>query len=126
MFGQLAGIPMLGLPGNPVSSLVCGLVFLYPAIQAMLGATDDPAATTTAVLGSDLGENDRRQDYLRAKLEPSTDGTPVATPLARQDSSMMSYLATSECLIIRPPHAPAAKQGEKVRILQLQHHPIGI
>lgn len=123
MFGKIGGIPMLGLPGNPVSSLICGLILLYPAIGAMLGVGPHTDLTQTAVLGVDLGENDRRQDYLRAKLERDSDGRVVATPYPRQDSSMLSFLARAECLVIRPPHAPAAKAGENVEILPLDGHP---
>lgn len=126
MFGSMRGIPMLGLPGNPVSSLVCGLIFLYPAIRAMLGLQDRLDLPVTAVLGSDLGENDRRQDYLRANLERRENGELCATPFNRQDSSMLSFLANASCLIVRPPHAPPAKAGDRVDILLLEHHEIGI
>jgi molybdopterin molybdotransferase len=63
--------------------------------------------------------NDQRQDYVRATLTEGGDGLPVATPFRRQDSSMLATLAKSDCLIIRPPHAPAAPAGSPCRILRL-------
>ncbi|HWK47296.1 MAG TPA: gephyrin-like molybdotransferase Glp [Stellaceae bacterium] len=118
MFGSLAGTPLLGLPGNPVSTVVCGLLFLKPAIDHLLGipATDRPAER--ARLGADLPANDRRQDYLRATKTLDTDGATIATAFERQDSSMLSRLADADCLIIRPPHAAPAMAGEMVEILR--------
>ncbi|MBM3567954.1 MAG: molybdopterin molybdotransferase MoeA [Alphaproteobacteria bacterium] len=125
MFGKLGATPMLGLPGNPVSALVCGLVFLRPAIDRLLGLPEGAQAMAQARLGSDLAANDRRQDYLRATLSRSADGALVATPFATQDSSMISRLASAEALIVRAPHAAAAKAGEAVDILALAADPVG-
>ena len=120
MHGRLGAMLVIGLPGNPVSSIVCGLLFVVPAIRALLG---DPKAgadrSEPALLGRDLPENDGRQDYLRAHLETAPDRLPVAHPENRQDSSMLAVLGASEALLIRPPHAPAARAGEPCRILRL-------
>ena len=120
MHGRIGDMRILGLPGNPVSAIVCGVLFLVPLIRALSG---DPGAgrdrSEAAILGADLRENDGRQDYLRAALAPGGDGLPVATPFGRQDSSMLRVLAQSECLVIRPPRAPAAKAGEACRIIRL-------
>jgi len=119
MFGRLAGMRVLGLPGNPVSAIVCGLIFLKPLIAALLGldaAADGPA---TALLGAEVAANDRRQDYLRAGLQRNEQGQWVATPFGQQDSSMLALLARADCLIVRPPHAPALKAGASVEILPL-------
>ncbi|MFE1600823.1 molybdopterin molybdotransferase MoeA [Methylobacterium sp. ID0610] len=120
MHGRLGRMAVLGLPGNPVSSVVCGLVFVRPLIRALLG---DPQAgadrSEPARLGRDLPANDMRQDYLRARLTHDGDGPPVVHPDPRQDSSMLSVLATAEALLIRPAHAPAAKAGDPCRILRL-------
>ena len=116
MFGQFNGVPMLGLPGNPVSTVVCGLVFLRPALRHMLGVAAEET-TRTATLGRDLPANDRRQDYLRASLTPGDDGRPVATPFDVQDSSMLATLARADALVVRPPNAPAIAAGEAVPIL---------
>ena len=118
MFGRLGDIPILGFPGNPVSSMVCGVLFLKPALAQMLGTGETEPQRETAKLGSDLGENDRREDYLRATLDLE-DGMLVATPFPRQDSSMFSRLAAADCLLIRAPHAPAAKAGDDVEIVRL-------
>ena len=119
MHGRIGEMRILGLPGNPVSAIVCGVLFLIPLIRALAG---DPQAgadqTEAAVLGCDLPANDTREDYLRATLAPGA-GLPVATPFGRQDSSMLRVLASSHCLVVREPHAPAAKAGEACRIIRL-------
>ena len=113
MFGSIpgdAGRPaarVLGLPGNPVSALVGGLVFLAPLIAALLGAPRRDI-TEPALLGTDVPANDTREDYVRAKLNSTGDGLPRVSPLHPQDSSMLSTLAAADCLLIRPPHAPPA------------------
>ena len=119
MFGRFGETAMLGLPGNPVSALVCSLIFLRPAISKMLGLGDTPAPYDKAALGCDIAANDRREDYLRATLSRDSSGTLVATPFEIQDSSMLSRLAHANCLIIRAPHAPAAPKGTPVDIIQM-------
>ncbi len=116
-FGTLRGMAVMGFPGNPVSALVCGHVFLRPAIARLLGR-DDRDERETARLGCPLGANDERQDYLRARLGRGEDGLPVATPFPRQDSSMLALLAQADGLVVRPPHAAAAAAGERVAILR--------
>ncbi len=119
MFGRLRGTPVLGLPGNPASSLVCGIIFLRPAIDVMLGVDKVGMPRATAVLGCDVAANDKREDYLRARLDRAEDGDLVATPFELQDSSMLSTLTAADCLVVRPPLAPAARAGEKVGIVRL-------
>jgi molybdopterin molybdotransferase len=119
LFGRLNRMPVLGLPGNPVSSLVCSIVFLRPALAALLGRKDAMTAETTARLGRDLPENDRRQEYLRSELTMDPNHGLVATPFERQDSVMLSLLVRAGCLVVRPPHAAAARAGEAVRVLRL-------
>ena len=126
MFGRLNGTPILGLPGNPVSALVCSVLFLKPAIDVMLGRAEAPRARPTAVLAGDLAANDQRQDYLRARLSIDDRGRSVATPFARQDSSMLATLAHADCLIMRPPHAAAAAAGSTVEIIALTGGVLGI
>ncbi|KQT70848.1 molybdenum cofactor biosynthesis protein MoaA [Methylobacterium sp. Leaf465] len=120
MHGRLGRMAVLGLPGNPVASVVCGLLFVVPAIRALLG---DPRASADlsepAILGCDLSENDLRQDYLRSRIETAPDRLPVVYPENRQDSSMLFVLGAAEALLIRAPHAPAARAGEPCRILRL-------
>jgi len=117
MWGRLGELPVLGLPGNPVSSLVCALIFLSPAIEALSGLPPSSARLLPARLGRDLAGNDRRQDYLRAKLARGTDGTLVATPFEKQDSSMLSLLAQSDGLLVRPPLDPPRRSGDPVSVL---------
>jgi molybdopterin molybdotransferase len=119
MFGRLNGAPMMGLPGNPVSALVCSVLFLRPAIHKMLGLAGDGARESRARLGKDLGPNNFREDYIRARLTWNGDGEPIAEPFGVQDSSMMTTFAAADCLIRRPPDAPAAKAGGWVPVLEL-------
>ena len=118
--GLEPGLRVLGLPGNPVASYVCGIMFLVPLIRAMVG---DPLAkadrSEPAVLGSAVGANDLRQDFLRATLASPENGLPIATPFALQDSSILSVLARAEALLIREPHAPAGSKGDACRIIRL-------
>jgi molybdopterin molybdotransferase len=117
MVGDLDGMKVLGLPGNPVSALVCAHVFLRPLIDALLGAVPR-SRLARATLSAPMPANDGRQDYIRARLEPERD-IPVATPFERQDSSMLATLAAADALIIRAPHAPPAKAGDTVSIIPL-------
>jgi molybdopterin molybdotransferase len=126
MFGHLGEIPLLGLPGNPVSSLVCALLYLRPAIDVMLGRSPEARPSETAVLGAALNANDRRQDYMRARLSFDAQGRRVATAFERQDSSMFATLAHADCLIVRPPLAPPAAAGETVEIVPFSAGSLGI
>jgi molybdopterin molybdotransferase len=122
MFGRLPRgkdppVRVLGLPGNPVSSMVCAILFLAPLLDAYLGRPPaDP--TEPAILAVDVSENDERQDYLRATIG-KTSGFPLVTPLAVQDSSGLAVLAAADCLLVRPPKAAAAKAGDPCRIIRL-------
>jgi molybdopterin molybdotransferase len=118
MFGRIGATRVLGLPGNPVSSLVCALLFLKPLIQSLLGL-ELGDETEAAELGGPIRENDRRQDYVRASLVDLPDGRRIATPLPKQDSSMLSTFAQAICLIVRPPFAAAEPEGAPCRILRL-------
>jgi len=111
MHGRLGSMHVLGLPGNPVSSYVCSVLFLVPLIRRLAGRSDCEPVTETARLGCELPQNDERQDYLRATLAQGPDGAMIATPFPAQDSSMLLPLAKADCLLIRAPHAPAAPAG---------------
>ena len=116
IFGHLGDTPLLGLPGNPVSTGVCAMVFVAAAIRAMLGQPVN-APTQTALLGKDLPENDQRQDYLRAEISYDDQGQIWVTAFAKQDSGMFKSFADADALIIRPPHAEQAKAGDVISIL---------
>ncbi|MEC9022541.1 MAG: gephyrin-like molybdotransferase Glp [Pseudomonadota bacterium] len=119
IFGKIGSIPLLGLPGNPVSSMVCAIIFLLPAIAAMQGLRLTTPSSKPALLGSALPVNDDREDYLRATLSEDQSGGLIATPFQKQDSSVFSGMSAADCLIIRPPFAPAVEQGEQVSIIAL-------
>ncbi|MFD1379161.1 molybdopterin-binding protein [Fodinicurvata halophila] len=121
LFGQLGEVPMLGLPGNPVSTLVCALVFLRPCLDRMQGLSEGKQKMETARLVEGLSENDRRQDYMRALLEHDAEGGLTVRAAPRQDSSMLSTLSHSTALIVRPPHDPARQAGDAVSILRLDN-----
>lgn len=118
LFGRLGETPVLGLPGNPVSSVVCALLFLRPAMDIMHGLDRSERPQETARLAAALEANDRRQDYLRAHIAPDADGQLVATPFPRQDSSMLATLAHADGLIVRPPLAPPAAAGDTVAVVR--------
>jgi len=119
IFGKLGGVPVLGLPGNPVSAGVTSIIFLKPAMERMLGIERDVQIPETALLGCDIDKNGKRQDYLRASLSFDSAGALTATPFDRQDSSMMVRFADADCLIVRPPDVPAVKAGARVEIFRL-------
>jgi molybdopterin molybdotransferase len=114
-----SGIDVLGLPGNPVSAFVCGVLFLVPLLRRLAGRRDLGPDSESAILGRDLPENDERADYLRSALEMRDDGTLIATPFRVQDSSMLAPLAKAGCLVIREPYAPPAKSGSGCAIVKL-------
>jgi molybdopterin molybdotransferase len=118
MFGRFGDTRVLGLPGNPVSSLVCAHLFLRPLVARLAGLPTDPDIRD-AVLGSDMRANDGRRDYVRADARIG-DGKLVATALGVQDSSMLKTLAAANALIVREPEAPAATAGEPCRVLMLR------
>jgi len=120
MHGRLAGMHVLGLPGNPVSSYVCAALFLVPLLRRLAGREDISLPVAQAVLGRALPANDERAEYMRAKLTTSPDGILVATPFPQQDSSLLLPLAHADCLVIRPPFAQAAEPGTDCDILNLQ------
>jgi molybdopterin molybdotransferase len=124
MHGRLGDVPMLGLPGNPVSAIVCAILFLLPAIAKLSGLPGDPPAAEPVRLGAKLPANDVREDYIRASLLTQVDGRWVAEPYAKQDSGMISRLAAADALIIRPPFAPACEVGETVSAIRLA--PLGV
>ena len=118
LFAEAGALRVLGVPGNPVSSIVCALLFLVPLVRTLQGRNDAMLEPEAAVLGADLPENDARQDYLRANIKRGPDGRLVATPFGRQDSALFALLTAADGLVIRPPHAPAAKSGERCRVLR--------
>lgn len=124
MFGTLARdgkkpLLVLGLPGNPVSSLVCSYVFLAPLVARLAGKTPT-TRIASAVLTQDMAENGNRRDYARATLTYDSNGELLATPLPVQDSSMLTVITRADGLLIREPFAKAAKRGDRCPILLIR------
>jgi molybdopterin molybdotransferase len=116
MFGMLGEMPVLGLPGNPVSAFVCAILFLRPAIERMSGLPGAAPPLSQAVLGAAMKENDQREDYVRARLT----APGIVNPFPVQDSGMLRTLAQSDALIRRVPFAPALPAGAPVEVIWLR------
>ncbi|MBE0454002.1 gephyrin-like molybdotransferase Glp [Roseovarius autotrophicus] len=114
MAGRMGGAAMVGLPGNPVSAMVCGQVFVVPMLSRMQGLGAVPAPRLTARLAAPLPGNGPREHYMRARLGPEG-----ITAEDRQDSSLLSILAHADALLVRPPHDPAREVGELVDYLPI-------
>ncbi len=120
MFGTRGDTRVIGLPGNPVSAMICARVFAFPLIDALLGADTGPEHLRLATLDRALEPNGPRKHFMRARLRTDPDtGMAKVAALPSQDSALMAALASADCLIVRAPHAPAARPGDKVEILPL-------
>ena len=119
LFGRLGPMPVLGLPGNPVSALVCAILFLLPALSRLSGLPATPPPSSQAIAGAALRANDHRADHLRATISADSRGRIVATPFPVQDSAMLRRLALADALILREPHAPALAEGAEVAVIRL-------
>ena len=116
--GRFGTRPLVGLPGNPVSAMVCAHVFLRPAVDALLGLPVGPRPRRAGVLGSALAAGTAREHYMRARLEFLGSET-IVHPAAQQDSSVLREFAAANALAIRPPGAPPAKEGDAIEYLEL-------
>lgn len=114
MAGRLGTAPMVGLPGNPVSAMVCGTVFVLPMIRAMLGLGATPAPRVTRTLSAPLSQNGPREHYMRAVISGDT-----IRDAGDQDSSLLRVLSGANALLIRPPHDPPRAIGDTVDAIQL-------
>jgi molybdopterin molybdotransferase len=114
MAGRIGAAAMLGLPGNPVSAMVCGTVFLVPMLDRMLGLPAGPRARRSVRLAAALGPNGPREHYMRARI----DGDRI-TAAERQDSALLSVLAEANALLVRPPHDRARAAGDSVEAIAL-------
>jgi molybdopterin molybdotransferase len=119
LYGRLGNQRVLGMPGNPVAALICGLVFLVPMLHRLLGLREDARRPHEAILGQALEANGPREHYMRAASTWGPGGDRVVAPLAAQDSALMADFARADCLIVRPPDAPALAAGERVTIIRL-------
>ncbi len=114
MAGRMGNAIMIGLPGNPVSAMVCGHIFLAPVIRKMLGLGAKPAPRQTASMAHDIGSNGLREHYMRARL-----GADGVTIFERQDSALLTVLADANCLAVRPIADPARATGDQIDIIPL-------
>jgi molybdopterin molybdotransferase len=119
MYGRLGSRHVLGLPGNPVSSLICTRLFVLPLIWALLGREMPPTQTLEARAAVDLAPNGARTHYMRAVSRLAEDGNLEVTPIPNQDSSLMRPLAAADHLIVRPIGAPPVPAGQSVPVLPL-------
>ncbi len=118
IFGRLRETRVIGLPGNPISSLICARVFMVPLIRAMLGLDPYRDESRTALLAHSLPKNGPRQHYMRGILEAAGDHVAAAPT---QDSFFLTPFAAADCLIVRPALAPAAQAGTSVPILRIDY-----
>jgi molybdopterin molybdotransferase len=114
MAGRMGDAAMIGLPGNPVSAMVCGHVFVLPMIRKMLGLGESAVIPRAATLAEPIGANGPRTHYMRAVID---DGR--VTAFDRQDSSLLTVLAQANALLVRPPHDPARPAGDTVSYIPL-------
>ena len=121
LFSIIDNTPLIGLPGNPVSSGVCSLIFVNVAIRSMLGITEKYPIFEKITLDGILPVNDERMDFVRAKINIE-DGNLLATPINKQDSSMITQFSYSDCLIVRDPFEGIKNKGEIVKILRFPNN----
>ena len=121
LFSIVDNTPLIGLPGNPVSSGVCSLIFVNVAIRSMLGVTEKYPIFEKVTLNGTLSINDERMDFVRAKINIE-DGNLLVTPMNKQDSSMITKFSYSDCLIVRDPFENAKNKGEIVKILRFSNN----
>ncbi|OUS08570.1 molybdopterin molybdenumtransferase MoeA [Rhodobacterales bacterium 52_120_T64] len=118
MAGSMNGTPLVGLPGNPVSSMVCGHIFLRPMLNAMLGFPSAPLPREIGLLARDVRQNGGREHYMRAKTELTVRGVEI-TPFERQDSSLLTILGQSDALLVRPPNGGPLRKGASVEFVRI-------
>jgi molybdopterin molybdotransferase len=119
MAGRLAGTPMIGLPGNPVSAMVCGRVFMAPALAVLSGMKAEPLRMVEAELTVDIGPNGPREHYMRARCE-RVDGVLRCSPFESQDSSRLALLSRSNALMVRSVSEASRGAGDAVSVILLE------
>ena len=114
MAGRIGNAMLIGLPGNPVSAMVCGHIFVAPVIKAMLGLDKGPATTHKATLAHKIGANGPREHYMRARIDEDR-----VTVFERQDSALLTVLSDANCLLKRTPNEPPREKGETVEVIYI-------
>ncbi|WP_185982515.1 molybdopterin molybdotransferase MoeA [Aureimonas mangrovi] len=118
MAGRRGPMWVLGLPGNPASSMVTATLFLRPLLRRLAGLDDAPGFRK-GILATDLPANDHRAEFMRARIESGDGERPTIRPLPRQDSSLLSVYAGATALLLRPANAQAARAGDECSYLPL-------
>ena len=119
MFGRLGETHVIGLPGNPVSSLICTWIFIVPLLTKLLGRDGSGLETLSVRLNQSLSSNGPREHYMRGISTTDPDGTISVVPVRSQDSSLLAPLAEADVLIIRPPHDPKRSVGDEVQVSRI-------
>ncbi|MFQ5346391.1 MAG: gephyrin-like molybdotransferase Glp [Rhodothalassiaceae bacterium] len=123
LFGRLGTMPMLGLPGNPVSAMLCAILYLGPAVDRLAGGQPRLPVKIRGRCAEPLAANGPREAFLRAKIRGEGDGMPLLSLQGLQDSSLQAALARADALIHRPAHAPAAAAGDVLEAYLLDPQP---
>ena len=121
LFSKINDTPLIGLPGNPVSSGVCSLIFVNIAMRKMLGDNSSFPLFENGVLNGKMSRNDKRLDFVRANSS-YINGVLNVTPFNLQDSSMITNFSHADCLIVRDPFEKAISNGENVRVLKFPNN----
>ena len=121
LFSKINNTPLIGLPGNPVSSGVCSLIFVNIAIRKMLGDNSYFPLLENGILNGNMSKNDKRLDFVRAKSSYNN-GKLNVTPFNLQDSSMITNFSRADCLIVRDPFEKSISNGENVKVLKIPNN----
>ena len=121
LFSKIKNTPLIGLPGNPVSSGVCSLIFVNLAIRKMLGDKTSFPVFENGILKGKLSKNDKRLDFVRANSSYKN-GVLNVTPYNLQDSSMITIFSLANCLIVREPFEKPIQNGENVKVLRFPNN----
>ena len=121
LFSKINNTPLIGLPGNPVSSGVCSLIFVNIAIRKMLGDNSYFPLLENGILNGNMSKNDKRLDFVRAKSSYNN-GVLNVTPFNLQDSSMITNFSRADCLIVRDPFEKSVSNGENVKVLKIPNN----
>ena len=121
LFSKINNTPLIGLPGNPVSSGVCSLIFVNLAIRKMLGDNSSFPLLENGILNGKMSKNDGRLDFVRANSSYKN-GVLYVTPFGLQDSSMITNFSRANCLIVRNPLEKPISNGENVKVLKFPNN----
>ncbi len=118
-YGDISGVPLIGLPGNPVSTMVSSELYIRPALRKMQGFTDLSLPTVTARLVGPVGPKDERRHYVRVHLHEAGDGYE-AILTGDQGSGILNSLVLADGLAIIPEYTRGLPQGTEVDVILLK------